>query len=280
MLNDFFKLNPGFEEFDESRFVGQLRVSRHICNILYRPDSLQRLTIDLKKFENVSFSKTIIEKCTFKDCYFVDCLFIGTEFINVYFHDCIFENCNFNKAKMKSIYGKPVQFRKAIKDESFSNIAVHLYQQLRQNYYQESQREYKNEVEYYFSVWKRKNDFIQAKRKNQKWYKFMPKTLFSWLYCTLLGYGYRIRNLTITTLIIIFTLTIINHHFNKYFFSEPEAPTLIKSFYFTITTMATLGASGYSPLTEMGYLFVIINVLVGISILSATINSLVRKVIR
>jgi hypothetical protein len=44
--------------------------------------------------------------------------------------------------------------------------------------------------------------------------------------------------------------------------------------------MATLGASGYSPYTETGYVFVIINVITGISILSATINSLVRKVIR
>ena len=44
--------------------------------------------------------------------------------------------------------------------------------------------------------------------------------------------------------------------------------------------MATLGASGYSALTEAGYAIVTVNVLMGISILSATLNSIFRKVIR
>ena len=44
--------------------------------------------------------------------------------------------------------------------------------------------------------------------------------------------------------------------------------------------MATLGASGYDPDTEIGYLFVIVNVIFGISILSATIGAVFKKVIR
>ncbi len=44
--------------------------------------------------------------------------------------------------------------------------------------------------------------------------------------------------------------------------------------------MCTLGAAGYAPDTDLGYIMVIVNVVAGISIFSAAINSIVRKVIR
>jgi len=280
MLKDFFKLNSPFESFDSKKFDEQLQVSKHLCNILYLPEKLTSKKINSVTFENVSFSKTAISKLTFQKCIFKDCLFIGTEFNSVEFHGCIFENCNFFKSKFNSVYAKPVQFRKAITDTKFSNIAVHLYQQLRENYYQGSQREFKNEAEYYFCVWKRKNDFIQAKRNNIKPYKFLPGHVVSWIYGALLGYGYQLKNLVITTCFIVGSLILANHIFADFLFADPTTKSIIKTTYFTITTMATLGASGYVPNTDVGYVFVIINVLTGISIFSATINSIFKKVIR
>lgn len=280
MLKDFFKLNPYFETFDRDKFESQLRISKHLCNILYSPENLDFQKISDTTFENVSLSKTIISKSTFNKCIFKDCLFIGTEFNEVEFHDCSFENCNFFKAKLNSVYAKPRQFRKAITDVRFSNIAIHLYQQLRENYYKGSQREFKNEAEYYFCIWKRKNDFIQAKRNNLKYYKFMPIHMLSWLYGLTLGYGYKLKNLVITTCLLAIALISANHLFADFLFDAPTQKTIIKTTYFTVTTMATLGASGYSPNTEIGYVFVILNVLVGISIFSATINSIFKKVIR
>jgi len=44
--------------------------------------------------------------------------------------------------------------------------------------------------------------------------------------------------------------------------------------------MATLGSSGYSPDTDMGYLFVIMNVVIGIGIVTAMSTAIVKKVIR
>ena len=280
MLKDFFKLNPQFETFDGERFNSQLRVSKHLCNILYYPEKLEGQRISGVTFENVSFSKTLIYKSTFTGCVFKDCLFIGTEFNEVEFHDCSFENCNFFKSKLISVYAKPRQFRKAITDVKFSNIAIHLYQQLRENYYQESQREFKNEAEYYFCLWKRKNDFLQAKRKNLKYYEFIPNHVLSWVYGVTLGYGYKLKNLVLTTCVIVTTLVFANHLFADFLFTVPEQKSIIKTTYFTVTTMATLGASGYTPNTEIGYVFVILNVLTGISIFSATINSIFKKVIR
>jgi Ion channel/Pentapeptide repeats (8 copies) len=280
MLNNFFKLNGNIEEFDIDRMNSQLKTSKHIVNVLFKPNEFKFQKIEGVIFENVSLSKTIIEKCTFKGCTFNDCLFIGTSFNEVSFHKCYFDNCNFFKSNFTKVYCRPEQFRDAIRDRSYSNIAVHLYQQLRENYHSESQREYKNEAEYYFSKWKRNLLLVEAKRNNIAWHKYFPSFVLSFLYDLVLGYGYRLRNLVGSTFLIVFFLTSLNHCFSAYLFTGEESPSIIKSIYFTITTMATLGASGFSPLSEVGYGVVTLNVLIGISILTATLNSVFRKVLR
>ncbi|MBR9770756.1 MAG: hypothetical protein GYB54_06475 [Gammaproteobacteria bacterium] len=280
MLKDFFKLNDSFEEFDEERMASQIKTSKHIVNVLFRPDTLKEQKIDGIKFENVSFSKTRIEDCTFNNCSFEDCLFIGTDFHEVEFHKCSFFNCNFFKSKFSKIYGRPEQFKDSVIDKKYSNIAVHLYQQLRENYHVEAQREFKNEAEYYFSKWKRKLSFIEAKRERLPKYKYISYYFASLMYDIFLGYGYRLRNLVISTIVLVAFVISINHNLSEYIFIGEESPSLIKSIYFTITTMATLGASGFSPLSEIGYIVVTVNVLIGISLLTATLNSIFRKVIR
>ncbi|MCI0427902.1 MAG: pentapeptide repeat-containing protein [Nitrospiraceae bacterium] len=280
MLKDFFRLNLPFERFDRHSFLQHLRASKHICNVLYESGSFENERMSGITFENVSFSKTAIRRVTFSSCVFKDCLFIGTVFDSVEFHDCHFEHCNFYKSKFASVYGKPKQFRKAITDKRYSNIAVHLYHQLRENYYRDSQRDFKNEAEYYFGHWNRENELIQSKRKGQKWYQYLPRHVGSWLYGYLLGYGYSLRNLVATTSVIIIMLVTMNYAVARYLFATPTDSSLIKTVYFTITTMATLGAAGYNPDTEIGYAFVILNVLIGISIFSATISAILKKVIR
>jgi hypothetical protein len=265
---------------NKDEFEEQLGISKHLCNILYSPDELTSQKIAGITFENVSLSKTNIYKVTFNKCIFKDCLFIGTVFESVEFHNCSFENCNFFKVRFKEIYAKPKQFQNAITNSQYSNIAIHLYQQLRENYYSSSQKEFKNDAEYYFCIWKRKNDYVQAKYNNLKLHEFLPSHLMSWIYGATLGYGYKLRNLIYTTLTTIVVLIGMNHLYADYLFSTPAQKSLIKTVYFTITTMATLGASGYTPNTETGYLFVILNVITGITIFSAMINSIFKKVIR
>ena len=57
MLKDFFKLNGSFEEFDEERMSSQIKTSKHIVNVLFRPDELKGKKIEGIKFENISLSK-------------------------------------------------------------------------------------------------------------------------------------------------------------------------------------------------------------------------------
>ena len=279
MLKDFFKLDEPYQEIDKSA-LADCRSACTVRDALYRPDLLDEMTFEAVSFQNVSFSKTRLEKLTFKRCTFTDCLFINTTFTNVRFHGCEFRDCNFFQAKLDSVYGKPKQFRKAITHKQFANIAVHLYQQLLGNYYEDSQREYKNEAEYYAGHWKRINDRQQAKVERLKWFQYVPKYVGSWLYGYLLGYGFRLRNTLVTTAIIFFLMVSLNHLCANYLFSAPTRVTKVKSLYFTITTMATLGASGYSPDTDTGYIFVIINVVIGIGIVTATSTAIIKKVIR
>ena len=44
--------------------------------------------------------------------------------------------------------------------------------------------------------------------------------------------------------------------------------------------MVTLGAEGYNPDTDCGYLIVVINALFGVLIVGSTINTILRKVTR
>ena len=230
MLKNFFKLNTPLKEFDQSQFERELQVSKHLCNILYKPNELASKKIEGITFENISFSKTCIKKVTFKECKFKDCLFIGTEFNTVEFHDCDFENCNFFKSKFVNVYARPKQFRNAITETKYANIAIHLYQQLRENYYHTSQREFKNEAEYYFCVWQRKNDYIQATRKNIPRYKYLPKHILSYLYDIALGYGYKLKNLIVTTTVIVGVLILLNHIFAEQLFLIPPNKSLCLDF--------------------------------------------------
>jgi len=279
MLKDFFKLDEPYQEIDKSALAECISACA-VHDALYRPDVLDEMTFEEVSFQNVSFSKTLLDKLTFKRCSFTDCLFINATFKDVRFHGCEFKDCNFFQAKLESVYGKPKQFRKAITEKRFANIAVHLYQQLLGNYYQDSQREYKNEAEYYGGHWKRINDRQQAKAENLGRIQYLPRYVGSWLYGYLLGYGFRFRNTLATTAVIFSLMVLLNHLCANYLFSCPTKVTIVKSLYFTITTMATLGSSGYSPDTDTGYLFVIMNVVIGVGIVTAMSTAIVKKVIR
>ena len=282
MLSNFFQLNSPFDRINGDQLATLLRTSNHIRNVLLEASPAQNTKLSDITFDNVSFSKKLLQYVTFASCVFRDCLFIGTRFDSVELHDCEFENCNFFKSRFVSVYAKPAQFRKAIPDKRYANIAVHLYHQLRENYYREAQREFKNEAEYQFRHWGRMNEWIQLRRKRIKikWYRHGLRHLVSWLYDYLLGYGYRLSRQIVTTCAIVILVMVANHVCAEYLFSEATQPTVVKTVYLTLTTMATLGASGYSPDTEVGYMFVVFNVLIGISILSATVAAIFKKVIR
>lgn len=281
MADKFFQIMAPFTKIEnEADFSKLLQQAKHINSIMYLPDCLQNIKMSSVIFENVSFSKTSIVGVSFNECVFKNCLFIYSVFDNVRFHGCEFINCNFFRAQFSSsCYGKPSQFKKAISDKKYSNIAVWLFDQLRLLYKEDSQRSYRAEAEYYFNDWLYVQNY-KKKRCEKKWYKFYPKKISLKLYGMFFGYGYKLKNLVLTTSATIILLVILNLTCGKLMFNEHGITSISQSIYFTITTMLTLGASGFGDPTYFGRWIIIINVLLGISLLSFTISALFNRVIK
>lgn len=275
----FFQLRVPFVKVDESQFGLALKTSGYIRNTLYEPSLLEEKTIDNVAFENVSLSKTVIRKVTFKNCTFKNCLFIGTCFEDVSFHSCDFIACNFFRAEFKRVYGKPAQFARAIRKHGYANVAVGLFQQLRENYANETQPEFRREAEYYFRVWSRRLKWRDISRGRTRF-----RSALSWggsvAYGMLFGYGYRLRNLLITTAFVVLMLTCAAHFLHNNLFVENGATSIARSLYFTISTMVTMGAVGFTPHSNFGYLFVLLNACFGVVLITATVSAIAKRVSR
>ncbi len=281
-MDEFFKLDSGYAKIsDINELDKNLNNSRHLYNIAYMPDKIENKKIEGIIFEKFSFSKTLLKNVTFKQCTFKNCLFIGSILDECNIHGCDFTDCNFFRCKIKNTYAKPQQFKKVISKRKYANVAVSLFNELRNQYKEDSQREFKSEAEYYFHKWSRVEAVNSAKRENNDWLAYTPKRITSYIHGFLFGFGYRLRNLIFTTILALSFMVFLNYKYSSEIFIEsPENLSVIKSVYFTITTMATLGASGFSEFTELGYVVVILNVLVGISLLTFTANSVLKRVVR
>ncbi|WP_115560740.1 ion channel [Xanthomonas arboricola] len=278
----FFNLSGPVKNFDAQMLAEALDISKHVCNVSYRPDifNINKNRVEGVTFENVSFSKTEIKDITFKDCKFLDCLFIATKFVDINVHSCSFRGCNFYKASFKGMYGKPGQFSSAILSDRYANIAVHLYQELRDNYVDKVQPEFMREAEYQFNKWSHKLSWVEMRRARN----FRTAGVLGWLgfgaYGVFFGFGLRLRNLAITTLSSVLFLTILAKTFAEGFFKEEGIVTWIRSMYFTVSTMITLGAVGFTPKGDAGYIFLMLNAFVGVVLLSATLNAFSKRVSR
>ena len=278
----FFCLEGTVKDFDSGQLSDALETSGHLRNLVYRPRdfNIRNKRIEGITFENVSFSKTDIVDITFRGCKFVRCLFIATNFTDVDFHSCTFTKCNFFKATFKGVYAKPEQFAGAVMEDQYANIGVHLYQELRDNYIDEAQPEFMREAEYQFKRWSQKllwSELVQKKslpvRKVLQWFGLAVYRLF-------FGYGLRLRNLVGTTLLSVLVMTMLARTYASCMFVEDLPITWIRGFYFTVSTMITLGAIGFTPKSDAGYIFLLLNAVIGVVLLSATLNAFSKRVSR
>ncbi len=112
-------------------------------------------------------------RLSFLECTFTDCLFVGTFFHSVRFHDCTFECCNFFRSRFRDVYAKPHHSGAPLPTSHTPTLPFTSISNYERSY-QESQKEFKNEAEYYFAVWSRRNDVLQARRKKEAWYCYVP----------------------------------------------------------------------------------------------------------
>lgn len=275
----FFTMRVPFDKMNVDQFALALRTSGHIKDVLYEPDVLEEKTINDIEFQNVSLSKTSLRKLTFNRCTFRNCLFIGTRFEEVGFHSCNFIDCNFFRASFKKVYAKPSQFAQAVRKHRYANVAVGLFQELRDNYGDTMQPEHRREAEYFFQVWSRRLKWHEMKSSPDK-IQFAISWFGSLAYGTLFGYGYRLRNLLLTTSVIVVVLTCAAHVFHPMLFVENGPVSVVRSLYFTVSTMVTMGAVGFTPITSRGYLFVLLNAISGVVLITATVSAIAKRVAR
>lgn len=293
MLNNFFKLNNQddcAEIKTELEFLELAKLSKNIENAIYRPDELKppRPSNIFKKykFKNVSFTKTTVTGVEFRQCEFEDCLFIGTDFIECEFHHCTFKDCNPYKAKFSKTYIDPQVFVGMLDSEKHSNIGILLFQQLLFNSSENRQPDFAATAEYNFRQWKR--FYLQYEYNNNeiKWCNYLRRWLFNLANQYILGYGVRIRHFLISSLIIFAAISAFNYLFWNHFTVSSSSPLntegngLIKSIYFTIITIATLGYGDITPATNFGMILSSAEVLFGFVWLGFLLSILVKRIIR
>ena len=290
MLGNFFQLDEPFEESDSHEdFVARIARSDHIRGVLYRPDDFEPRQPDYrivgKTFQNVSFSKTTLSHIVFRDCKFCDCLFIATRLVDCEFHDCTFANCNTHKISIENTYIDPEAFAHMLHPEQHANIGVHLFQQLLKNATTTQQPRFRNAAEFHFRNWRR-HQWRYDRRTNRitKWAflrKWLPESLYYWF----AGYGLRSRFFAFWTGVFFAAIVLANYMlWPKLAMTNagmiiPDA-TVVKSAYFSLVTLTTLGYGDFVPTSELGMFIVTIEAVLGIVWISVLASTIIRRLVR
>ncbi len=288
MLKDFFKLNELWQEFStDTELVRHFERSNDLRNVLYRPDQLSPKSpyrLNKKTFDNVSFSKTVVEKVVFRECSFLDCLFIGTTFKKCEFHNCTFVGCNPHKILFEDSYIDPNCFKKLLDPIHHTNIGLHLFNQLEQNARKQEQYTFINSAAYLYKRWTRYHlnwEYRQGHIKKLKWiFKWTP----SYLYDLVAGYGWKIQNFIISSIVFIFLVSFGNHlfwnHLGMAGVASKGGPNWIVSIYYTIVTLTTLGYGDITPTTHTGMVLASFEAIIGLLWLGMLVSIIFRRIFR
>lgn len=300
MLNNFFQLNePNKEIISQEEFEEQLAISKHLANILYRPDVFKsnfentKLKILNTNFTNVSFSKTKLSKIYFDKCHFEDCLLIGTDIIDCEFHNCTFKNVNTHKIKINNTYINPSSFEKNITNFSKANICTHLFQQLLNNSKDYEQSKFARIAQYNFEKWKTRNIYKQCFLDDEPKVSlliFLRDYPINWLFKWSFGFGLRLRNFVITfTILFSFFFYQNNSNWRSYKFVNKgheiegfsvDSTNITSNLYYTLEATTKLVDSQLQPTSSLGMNWLLIQSILGFVLLSALITIILNRFVK
>lgn len=297
MLNNFWELNGKFRTVDSmEEFYNSLKISRHLCDILYKPDKMSPIDSKTKRikgvvFENISFSKTTFENILFEDCTFKDCLFIGSRF-----NRCRIKNCNFICVNMaycsfSNTYVRPDNLKNIfLRPIGYENIAVSFYQNLFDSLRESNQTRLASEAEYYFMYWDKRYNLYKLKKEitsaDRKVFMTL-KQIYVCIICILssfVGYGIRVRNYVYTSL----SIYILFFMWNKYWWKEfhftslfpMEDPSWYHILFFTFYTVTSLGAAPEASMSQWGILSAMFEGVIGWLLLGIGLAMIIKKIVR
>ncbi len=287
MLRDFFRLNGPYVTLDEAALVSELRESKDIFAVLYKPDAwpdgLKKVSGVL--FRNTSFSKTEIQRVTFSRCTFIDCLFIGTNFREVEFHGCIFNDCNMYKSTFNECYIDPTSFifSGAVRNRT-SNVSVHLYQQLYENASKTKQDTFARFADIAFRRSKRKQ--IAYDVSAGKMTRSQGRTSFFWsaTYDTVAGFGYSPTRFIAFTLVMFCVISTLNMHIfagaMTYANETLHTIDMWNAIYYSFSVLTVLGFSSIVPDLWYAKVVTVLEALFGVGWLGLFTSVLVKRIIR
>jgi len=290
VLENFFKLDGTPAKYEGDAFkIALLEAEIQDCEVWepveINPDTVEQTKFWNKRFKNVSFKNKRFSRLIFNECSFHGCIFIGAEFDRCEFHNCTFIRCNFYKVEFSRVYGKPKQFRHAIPEEGFANIAVGFYRALLDNYSNESQRRARVETDYLFRKWERiseAEEFFKKKNRvgKREYVRWLVEHVWSWIQDIFFGYGSKVHRMLATIIGTIVALALLNLLCASQMYDpKPSSFGFWDSIYCTFTTMTTLGAAGFNPTTTTGHLVVMFDVLCGITLLSSVLSAAFKRIL-
>jgi len=270
------------EEFAELAKEKVMKRRLFLPGVLEPTDLHATMRIENVTFENVSFAKTKLKRLRFKSCKFRKCLFIGTTISECDFYHCQFSLCNFYKVRLFETHIDPKLISDCMDKKDHTNIALNLYSEIRKSALQLENPEFASEAGYQYQRWNRYHMTYKFRSGDLPWYEFALRWMANLMFDYIVGYGWRIRRFALSTAILIIFLTAWNYIFWCNLTGNNAiigSPSIIKSLYYTVITITTLGYGDITPATAWGMLSASGQTAIGVVWIGLLVSIIVRKVL-
>ena len=284
MAANIFKIIDGTPVYSLDEFMRRENLNGW-NKIEYHPEKLEPETrrpikFENKKFTEVSFKDTDIKNVRFLDCEFHNCIFFRASIVECEFIDCRFYSTNTNKIKIISCLIDPISFKGNFDLKEDTNIAVNLYQALYRNASDTNQPNHILESLYMMKKSEGAHLNSQKKRGKIRGLEYLRKKFPHKIYDFTAGYGFKIWKVARLFLIAVSIFSAINYFLRDYIFKEDTVISVVDSIYFTCITVTTLGYGDIVPVTQVGRLIIVFQVIFGFTIISIFLAALANRILR
>jgi len=254
-------------------------------NLLYYPEALaptdrHPLIFTDKTFTKISFKDTDIVNVRFIRCTFNTCLFIGASVSNCEFIDCVFVDTNTSKLRISGCLLDPMCFDKNFDFKTDTNIAIDLYHAVYKNASIEHQQKHALDSLFMMKTAERHHLDSQRAREIIDTKTYLKRKSAHVFENFVSGYGLKISRVIRLLLIVIAVFSILNYAFRQWIFCGAQVNSFVDSIYFTCVTITTLGFGDITPVTQVGKLLVVLQAILGFSVISLFIAAIANRALR
>lgn len=210
-----------------------------LAKVLFRKEESRsrRKLIKNVVFEECLFSHQFVAKITFQNCSFTDCQFNGAEIVECEFHQCAFHQCCFYKTQISGSYLDPRSFDFDSRwYRAWANVNAWWFQALYRNARDIHQDNFAMHADKLFQFYER-NVHLRGRKKQPIRY------CTSVLYDVVLGYGYGVWNVLLSTFVLVGVFAAVITGLT----SEGQAAGIVQHVYFAVVSFTTVGYGEITP---------------------------------